>query len=270
MSRHLSFRTPLALACLLAAVPAAPAADSSSRPPARMVEPTELIFREDFSAPKLPERWLTPKGQWQPRDGVLKGVEIEAQHYTGNVRTKADLGRTFVIRHRFQLAGAQKHVVAFDGPKGHLGRVIIEPRGFIVQKDASQTDPTDPMRQLDAAAYDFKPRTWHTRTIEFHGDTVLAWIDDRHFVTGSDPKLDQDKVQVAFGLRGDEAKDEALLIDEIEAWRARPRTDWPTRRATLVAQHAPPPSPPIAGTDHYKNAQAQKAKKAAEPAAANK
>ena len=254
---HLRFCTAIILSS--AALHAAP---EMARPATLMVEPTERILFEDFSAPELPPRWLTPKGQWKPINGVLKGLEIEAQNYTGNVRTKIDLGRTFVIRSRFQLAGAQKHVVAFDGPKGHLGRVIIEPRGFIVQKDASQSDPSDPMRQLDAAAYDFKPRTWHTLTIEFHGDTVIAWIDDRHFVTGSDPKLDQDKVQVAFGLRGDEAKDEALLLDEIEAWRATPRADWAERRAALLAQHAAKPTPPIAGTDHYKNAQSQKSRKA--------
>ena len=91
---------------------------------------------------------------------------------------------------------------------------------------------------------------------------MIAWIDDRHFVTGSDPKLDQDKVQVAFGLRGDEPKDEALLLDEIEAWRATPRADWAERRAALLAQHAAKPTPPIAGTDHYKNAQGQKSRKA--------
>lgn len=228
-----------------------------------MVEPTERIFFEEFSAPELPPRWLTPKGQWKPSNGILKGLEIEAQKYTGNVRTKADFGRTFVIRSRFKMAGAKKTAMAFDGAKGHICRVIIEPHGFIVQKDAASNNPADPVRQLDAAAYPFTKDAWHTLTVEFHGDTVLAWVDDRHFVTGSDPKIDQDKGRVAISLRGVEAKDEALLLDEVEAWRATPRTDWPARRAILLAQHAPKPTPPIVGPDHYKNAQAQKAKKAA-------
>ncbi len=252
-----AFRGQLALALALgsATLHAAP-------PTTLMVEPTERILFEDFSAPELPPRWMTPKGQWKPKDGVLKGLEIEAQKYTGNVRTKADFGRTFVIRSRFKLAGALRTAMAFDGPNGHICRVTIEAHGFSVQKDASATDPKDPVRQLDTAAYPFTKNEWHTLTVEFDGDTVIAWVDDKHFVTGSDPKLDQDKVQVAMSLRGVEAKDEALLIDEVEAWRAKPRADWSERKTKLLAQHAPKPSPPVNGPDHYKNAQAQKAKKA--------
>ncbi len=246
------------------------AAPAPARPTTLMVEPTERILFEDFSAPELHSRWATPKGQWKPANGVLKGLEIEAQKYTGNVRTKMDFGRTFVIRSRFKLAGAQRTAIAFDGPKGHICRVTIEPHGFSVQKDASATDPNDPVRQLDTAAYPFTKNEWHTLTVEFHGDTVFAWVDDRHFVTGSDPKIDQDKVQFAQSLRGVEAKDEALLIDEIVAWRAKPRADWAERKSKLLAQHAAKPTPPIAGPDHYKNAQALKAKKSAEPAAAKK
>ncbi len=241
------------------------AAENPTAPHTLMVEPTERILFDDFSAPTLNPRWLTPKGQWKPTNGVLKGLEIEAQKYTGNVRTKIDFGRTFVIRSRFKLAGAQRTAMAFDGPKGHLCRITIEPRGFSVQKDASATDATDPVRQLDTAAYDFKQGEWHVLTVEFNGDTVLAWVDDRHVVTGSDPKINQDKVQVAMSLRGVEAKDEALLIDEVEAWRATPRADWAERKTKLLAQHAPPPSPPVVGPDHYKNAQAEKSKKTATP-----
>lgn len=239
------------------------ASTPAATPPATlMVEPTERMLFEDFSAPELPPRWLTPKGQWKPTNGILKGLEIEAQKYTGNVRTKADFGRTFVIRSRFKMAGAQRTAMAFDGPKGHICRVTIEPHGFSVQKDASSTDPNDPVRQLDTAAYPFSKNEWHTLTVEFDGDTVLAWVDDRHVVMGSDPKIDQDKNQFAQSLRGVEAKDEALFIDEVEAWRGKPRADWPQHKARLLAQHAPKPTPPIIGPDHYKNAQALKAKKA--------
>lgn len=234
------------------------------QPPGLMTQPGELLMADDFSAPTLDPRWAQPKGQWSAVDGALKGLEIATQKYTGSCKRGIAMGRTGALRFRFRFAGAQKTGVAFDGPKGHICRVIIEPRGFIVQKDGSTTDPADAMRQLDAAAFEFQQGKWYALTVEFHGDTVLASIDERHYVLGSDPKIDQDKTRVAFSLRGDEAKGEAMLFDDVEVWQATQRADWPERKAQLLMQHAPKPNPPIKGTDHFKNAQAQRARKAAE------
>ncbi len=231
-----------------------------------MNEIGKVLFADDFSSPTLDARWKQPKGQWRVVDGTLKGLEIEAQKYGAHTKTQLAFGRTSVIRYRFKMAGTKKTGINIDGAKGHICRVIIEPHGFIVQKNGSSTDPSDPARLLDAAAFNFKPGEWYALTVEFNGDTVLAWIDEQHYVLGSDPKLDQEKTSFALACRGVEAKDEATFFDDVQVWDAAPRADWAARKAKMLTQHAPAPLPPIAGPDHYKNAQAQRARKAAAPA----
>ena len=232
-------------------------------PSTLMNEVGKVLLADDFSSPTLDARWTQPKGQWRIVDGALKGLEIEAQKYAGHTKTQFTFGRSSVIRYRFKMAGAKKTGINIDGAKGHLCRVIIEPHGFIVQKNGSSTDPSDPARLLDAAAFNFKPNEWYVLTVEFNGDTVLAWIDEQHYVLGADPKLDQDKASFALVCRGVEAKDEAMFFDDVKVWEAAPRPDWAARKAKLLTQHASAPKPPIAGPDHYKNAQAERAKKAA-------
>ena len=253
-------------ACLFFTFASVVSAEDAKKPQTLMNEPGKPLLADDFSAPSLDARWVQAKGQWRIVDGALKGLEIPAQKYTGSCKHGMEMGRAGVLRYRFKFAGAQKTGVSFDGAKGHICRVIIEPHGFIVQKDGSQTDASDAMRQLDAAAFEFKRGEWYALTIEFNGDTVLAWIDEQHYVLGSDPKINQDKTRFSLSLRGDEPKDEAMFFDDVQAWQATPHADWAGRKAKLLAQHAPKPNPPIKGTDHYKNAQSQRAKKAAEAA----
>lgn len=232
-------------------------------PSTLMNEPGKPLLSDDFSAATLDARWTQPKGQWRIVDGALKGLEIEAQKYGANTKTRLAFGRASVIRFRFKMAGTKKTGINIDGARGHICRVIIEPHGFIVQKNGSSTDPSDPARLLDAAAFHFHTNEWYVLTVEFAGDTVLAWIDEQHYVLCTDPKIDQDKTSFALACRGVEARDEATFFDDVKVWAAAPRPDWAARRAKLLARHAPAPKPPIAGPDHYKNAQAQRARNAA-------
>ncbi|MEQ2006380.1 MAG: hypothetical protein ABMA26_06255 [Limisphaerales bacterium] len=244
-----------------------PHAADPQLPATLMNEPGKPLLSDDFTSPTLDARWTQPKGQWRVVDGALKGLEIEAQKYGASTKRQLGFGRTSVIRYRFKMDGTKKTGINIDGAKGHICRVIIEPHGFILQKNGSSTDPSDPARLLDAAAFQFQPNEWYALTVEFNRDTVLAWIDEKNYVLGSDPKLDQEKTSFALACRGVEAKDEATFFDDVKVWEAAPRPDWAARKAKLLSQHAPAPKPPIAGPDHYKNAQAQRAKKAAEAGA---
>ncbi len=90
-------------------------------------------------------------------------------------------------------------------------------------------------------------------TVEICAGEILAWIDDHHFIVGSDPKFEREKSRIAFGVHG-----EFIRVDNVKAYVATPNPDWLSTRTRLTKQHADAPAPPVIGPDHYKNAQGKK------------
>lgn len=242
--------TALALsACLLTVAP--PAA-----PEPLMTRKGQPIFADDFAAPDVSPEWVRQYGEWAVIDGALKGGMRKADGHNGTCKMAFDFADA-VVQFDLRFDGATLANFAVDSAAGHVGRLTIAPHGFTVQKDGSGTDPADPRRVLDTAAFAFGRGTWHTLTVEFCGDEVLARVDDRHFVLGADPKFGRAKTRLAFGVHGD-----SLRLDNVRAFAATPHPDWPATRARLAARHAPAPVPAVVGPDHYRNARNQKKRKA--------
>lgn len=252
-------RSVTILAAMMLWPSVAPAADEKGAvngPEPLMTRKGKMIFSDDFAGPGIDPRWVRPKGNWAIVDAALKGGERKEDQYSGS--SKVSFGFADAILHfDLKFDGASKANFAIDSAKGHVCRLTIAPNGFTVQKDASSTDPADPRRVLDTVAFDFKPGQWYTMTVEVCGDEILARVDDRHYVLGSEPKIMRDKSRIAFGVHG-----EFIHLDNVQAYTATPNPDWPVTKAKLQARHAPPPTPPVTGPDHYKNAQALKKRKA--------
>ncbi len=237
----------------------AAAAERPAAPEPLMTVKGKPIFADEFAGPGVDPKWVRPYGEWSVADGALKGSQRKADGHNGNCKVAFDFADA-VVEFDLMFDGATQVNFAVDSAKGHVGRFTIAPRGFTVQKDGSGTDPADPRKALDTAAFAFQPKRWYAMTVEFLGDEVLARIDDRHFVLGSDAKFGRPKTRVAFGVQG-----ESLRLDNVRAFAATPHPDWAATKARLAGQHAAAPVPPVVGPDHYLNAQNEKKRKAATP-----
>jgi hypothetical protein len=201
-----------------------------------MTRKGKLIFSDDFAGPDIDGKWARPKGNWSIADGALKGGERKEDRYSGSSKASFDFNDA-VLQFDLKFDGAGKCGFAIDSAKGHVGRLTIAPNGFTIQKDGSTSDPADPRRVLDTAAFEFEPGKWYTIMVEVSGDEILARVDDRHCVLGADPKFDRHKTRIAFGVHG-----ESIHVDNVRAFAATPNPEWPSLKAKLREQHAPPPA----------------------------
>jgi len=226
--------------------------EANIEPSPLMTRKGQLIFSEDFAGADIDKKWVRPKGNWSIVAGALQGGERKEDHYSGSCKVDFE-AHDVIVQFDLLFNGASKANFAIDSPKGHIGRLTIAPNGFTVQKDASSTDESDGRRVLDTSAFDFQAGQWYSMTVEICGEEILAWIDDRHFVVGSDPKFKREKSRIAFGVHG-----EFIRIDNVKAYVATSNPDWPATKSRHAKQHADPPIPPVIGPDHYKNAKGKK------------
>lgn len=201
-----------------------------------MLDKGEPIFLEDFSTPLNPDIWTTSKGTWSVDQGVLKGAELPDDHHAAVVRRTVPL-RDVIIQFDFRFDGSPGFSLSLNDAGGHNSRVSISPSDFTMTRDLDKKDQTSYTGLLGECTYSFAPGSWHTMLVEYHGDEMLARVDDKAFTVGSDPAINQERSSIGFPVSGT-----SMAFDNVKVWNGTMQKDWPAKRSKLEQiQQARPP-----------------------------
>jgi hypothetical protein len=124
--------------------------------------------------------------------------------------------RNSVVRFSFKLDGDTNGFhFSLNHKGGHLFRVVVAPTKLTVNLDKDKKDPKSKSIVLGSAKSAFEQGKWHTMQIEMVGDRVVAQTDNGAIVDASHAKLDTDKPNYRFVMRG-----ATLSIDDLHVWEA--------------------------------------------------
>jgi arylsulfatase A-like enzyme len=185
-----------------------------------------LRFQDSFSP--VSSRWFFQK-HWNVAGGALVRNDIAGTNQ--RIFVKKPTFRNAVIEVDFSFRGAGEIRIMTGTPGKYNAVVHIWPNGFRMATARDETVPFYPTIHGECTA-DFKPNTWHTMTIEIHGDEIVARTSDKHFVVGRHPIVDRGRDY--FALQVDRP---GAAFDNVRVWDAEPKRNdkWPQTRARLLA-----------------------------------
>ena len=132
-----------------------------------------------------------------------------------------------MIRFDFRFDGATD-LRLVTGSSGHYNAVIhIRPDHFFIQTAQDDRGPYFSRRHGECT-FDFKRGTWHTMTVEFLGDELVAHIDHDHLAYAKHPILDQERTYLAF-----QVDQPAAAFDNFQLFKAGRSRDQKTNLATI-------------------------------------
>ena len=172
----------------------------------------EVTFQDSFDD-SMPEVFKTAKGEWTVQDGLICGKELASDQHAAvlNLQQK---NRDSVVRVSFQFNGSTKGFnLSLNHKGGHLFRVVVTPAAMRVNLDKDKKDPSSKAIALGAAKVRFKPGEWYTLQVEMKGERVVAQTDNSAVIEVSHAKLDTEKPNYRFVMRGD-----SLKLDDLTVW----------------------------------------------------
>lgn len=196
--------------CLVS--PAVAEKDADLKP--RLATPGSVVLEQSFDQPLA--KPMTPvKGEWKTDEGVLVAKELAADKHAAVLNCQTP-NRNSIVRFSFQLGEQTKGFnFSLNHKGGHLFRVAVAPQRLTVTLDKDKKDPQSKPLALGSAKGQFEPGKWYTLQVEMLGDQVVAQADNGAVVQASHAKLDTDKPNYRFVMRG-----EGLRLDDLKVWRA--------------------------------------------------
>lgn len=204
------------LACLLTISSGVCLADKNTDISASMAKPGKVLLSDDFGGAELGKLWVAAKGEWKIKDGAIVAKELKSDEHAA-VLTCRQKNRDSVVRFSFRLDGSTKGFnFSLNHAKGHLFRVVVAPTGLTVRTDKDKKDASIKSEFVGRAKGKFEQGKWYTLQVEMVGDKVVAMTDNGLKVTGQNARLDTEKPNYRFVMRG-----ESLSIDDLKIWAVK-------------------------------------------------
>lgn len=201
----------------------ATAASAAEKP--LLAIPGEVIFETKLDAtPSAP--WKIAKGQWELKDGVVRGAELEADKHGAVARLPNKLN-DFIIEYEFKFEGARATSLSINAVKDHMARISITPKSVTIQKDDNDHGGPDKAVIFARFPAELTPGTWHKVRLEMVGDVMLGQVNDLT-AWGSDNLFKTDKMNPGFTVAGQSVDFRNLTIRA-----ATLNPEWETVKATL-------------------------------------
>jgi len=197
-----------------------------------MCSPGQVIFGETFTPGSVSKRWGI-RAHYQINEGILQRTNYEAEE-TARVFLKDAAFHNVIFRFDFRFDGAAQIRLMTGGGGGYNTVTQIFPTHFQVNT-AKRNNEFMPSIQGECA-FDFKKGNWHTMTVEFHDEEVVAHVDKKHFVVGRHPIINTKRTYLAFQVSGTGA-----AFDNFFVWESVPKENWPAQRKQLAASQAARP-----------------------------
>lgn len=200
----------------------AAAASAADKP--LLAIPGEVIYESKLdAAPAAP--WKAAKGQWELKDGVLRGSELAADKHGAVTRLPNKLS-DFVIEYEFKLEGARSTSLSINAEKDHMARINIMPKSITIQRDDNDHGGPDKAVIFARFPTELAPG-WHKVRLEMVGDTLLGQVDDLT-AWGSSDLFKTPKASPGFTVGGQSVDFRNLTIRA-----ATLNPEWETVKATL-------------------------------------
>jgi len=192
--------------------------------PPLLVSPRNLYFGDHFSDGQVSSRWFFQK-EWTTENGILRRTDHPGQNK--RIFARDPVFKDSMIRFDFRFDGASD-LRLVTGSSGHYNAVIhIRPDHFFIQTALDDRGPYFSHRHGECA-FDFKRGTWHTMTVEFLGDELIAHVDHEHLAYAKHPILDQERTYLAFQVDKPQA-----TFDNFQIFKASKHRNRATNFATI-------------------------------------
>ncbi|MEM7700258.1 MAG: DUF1587 domain-containing protein, partial [Verrucomicrobiota bacterium] len=209
-----------------------------------------VLYREDFSsgADALAEWKMKDPSFWTVNEsGQLESIDQAAIVGTRTTRFE---GGDIRIKFDFQLSSATKELqLKINDPNGgHIGRIMIDPRGFFFRINTNANIPITESKNLERIDLAIAPDTWHQMVIGVSGNRITGTIPDLATKTWESEHFSYPKGSLGLGARGGQVKIDnlevtALLADASAAVPESPMT--PAENPAPVLPNTTTPSDPI-------------------------
>jgi hypothetical protein len=223
--------------CLnLATVGVATAA--AKEPTTIMCLPGELIFSETFDPDTVSHRWAF-KGDFRLRDGSLHRTEL---YPTENRRVRIQDASFYntIIQFDFKFSDRTTDIRLVTGSGGHYNSVTqIRPNYFQVNTPSDRDAGFVPSHLGECVSLS-QQNSWHTITVEYWNDEMVAHTSVNTFVYGSHPIINRTREYLAFQFDLPGAS-----IDNVFIWQAiGQKKNWESVRNQLadIQERRPPVS----------------------------
>lgn len=204
------------LTCLLTISSSVCLADKNTDISPTMAKPGKVLLSDDFDGAEPGKLWAAAKGEWKIKDGAIVAKELKSDKHAA-VLTCRQKNRDSVVRFSFKLDGSTKGFnFSLNHAKGHLFRVVVAPTGLTVRTDKDKKDASIKSELVGQAKGKFEQGKWYTLQVEMVGDKVVAMTDNGLKVTGQNARLDTEKPNYRFVMRG-----ETLSIDDLKIWAVK-------------------------------------------------
>ncbi|MGB7346098.1 MAG: family 16 glycoside hydrolase [Pirellulaceae bacterium] len=177
-----------------------------------LAEMGSSVVNESFDNP-MTKPFTGVKGTWEAVDGVLQGKELASDKHAAVLNYNKP-NRNSVVRFSFKFDDNTKGFnFSLNHKGGHLFRVVVAPTKMTINLDKDKKDPKSKAEVLATTKADFQSGKWHTMQVEMLGDKVFVQTDNGATAKASHAKLDTDKPNYRFVMRGD-----TLAIDDLQIW----------------------------------------------------
>lgn len=205
--RRLGVLTLLALACTTSVH-----AEKNATLTPSLTTLKTLVVEETFDG-ALSDQATGVKGEWKTVSGVLLGRELESDKHAAVLNYRHP-NRDSTVRFSFCVDDDTTGFnFSLNHQRGHLFRVIVTPSKVAVSLDKDKRDPKSKAVALATAKASFKPGQWYTMQVEIKADQVAVQTDNGVSLTAQHPKLDADKPNYRFVMRGG-----SFSLDDLHVW----------------------------------------------------
>ena len=189
-------------------------AEKNAQIPAKLATLSAPTVQASFDGDgKVKEPLSTIRGEWKRVDGAIHGKEILAEKHAA-VLHYLKPNRNSIVRFSFKFDDNTTGMhFSLNHKRGHLFRVVVLPTRLTVNLDKDKKDPKSKAMRLGESKAEFKPGQWYTMQVEMLGDRVVAQTDNGASVSVQHEKLDTDKPNYRFIMKGN-----SLSVDDLSIW----------------------------------------------------
>ncbi len=164
----------------------------------------KALMSDDFNGSELPKPWKALKGTWKIVDGALTGTEVADDKHAAVIRRPLKF-KNAAFEIPFQLNGAKTIHLSINDKAGHLCRVSIDQKGFVLRRDKPNAKSEVKPATIAKHAMTFEAGKWYTLKVELNGTRFSASIGADHEASGDHPDLGGEKLDIGLPVAGQSA-----------------------------------------------------------------
>jgi len=164
----------------------------------------KALLTGDFTGTEIQKPWHAVKGTWKIVDGALVGTEVPEDKHAAAIRRPFKF-RNAAFEIPFQMNGAKAIHLSINDKAGHLCRVSIDPKGFVLRRDKPNANSEVKAAVLARHAMTIESGKWYTLQVELSGTKFTARIGNDHEASAEHPDLGGEKLDIGLPVAGQSA-----------------------------------------------------------------